>query len=84
MNSIQDTAFGKFLQKVSTTEYETNTTSSGTVTIKQSLRNDLRKEGVEALQQDLNGLYGDNFDVVVTKDGIVIVAENEPGDFTFS
>ena len=24
------------------------------------------------------------FDVVETKDGIVIVAENEPGDFTFS
>lgn len=29
-------------------------------------------------------LYGAQFDIVETKDGIVIAAENEPGDFTFS
>jgi hypothetical protein len=44
----------------------------------------LRKRGVEALRQDLQWLYGEEFDVVETKEGIVIVAENEPGDFTFS
>lgn len=29
-------------------------------------------------------MYGEDFDIVETKDGIVIVAENEPGGFTFS
>ena len=28
--------------------------------------------------------YGGEFDIVETKDGIVIVAENEPNDYTFS
>lgn len=29
-------------------------------------------------------MYGKDFDIVETKEGIVIVAENEPGNFTFS
>lgn len=76
--------FIEFLREVSCTEYETNTTATGSVTIQQSARNELRKRGVEALKADLQWLYGDDFDVVETKEGIVIVAENEPGDFTFS
>lgn len=76
--------FIDFLREVSATEYDTNTTATGSVTIQQSARNELRKRGVEALRQDLQWLYGEEFDVVETKEGIVIVAENEPGDFTFS
>jgi hypothetical protein len=28
-------------------------------------------------------IYGDEFDVLETKDGLVLVAENEPGEWTF-
>lgn len=76
--------FANFLKKVEETEFETNTTATGAYTIQQSQRNALRKDGVAAFKADLEWLYGDLFDVVETKDGIVIVAENEPGDFTFS
>jgi len=73
--------FSEFLHEVETTTYPTNTTSTGNVTIQQSIRNDLRKKGVQALKEDLAWLLPD-FDIVETKEGIVIVAENE--DFTFS
>lgn len=76
--------FADFLSEVEETEFDTNTTATGTLTIQQSQRNQLRKEGIAAFKADLEWLYGDLFDVVETKDGIVIVAENEPGDFTFS
>lgn len=76
--------FKEFLKKIQTTEYATNTTATGALTIQQSTRNELRKEGVDALKADLEYLYGDEYDVVLTKEGLVIVAENEPGDFTFS
>lgn len=76
--------FGDFLAEVENTEFETNTTATGACTIQQSQRNNLRKSGVAAFKADLEWLYGDKFDVVETKDGIVIVAENEPGGFTFS
>lgn len=29
-------------------------------------------------------MYGADFDVLETKEGIVIAAENDPGEFTFS
>ena len=29
-------------------------------------------------------MYGEDFDILETKEGIVIAAENEPGEFTFS
>ena len=79
-----NTAFGAFLRNVEATDYATNTTTTGALTIQQSLRNSLRKEGVAALKADLQWLYGEEFDIVETKDGIVIAAENEPGNFTFS
>ena len=72
------------MDEVSQTEFETNTTATGTVTIQQSARNALRKKGVEALKHDLELMYGSSFDVLETKEGIVIVAENDPGEFTFS
>ena len=84
MNTDYQPKFSKFLRMVEKTEYETNTTATGALTIQQSVRNDLRKIGVAALKEDLQWLYGDEFDVVETKEGIVIVAENEPSDFTFS
>lgn len=75
------TNFSDFLHEVEKTEYPTNTTSTGNVTIQQSIRNELRKKGVAALKADLQWLLED-FDIVETKEGIVIVAEND--DFTFS
>lgn len=76
--------FSEFLHEIESASYPTNTTSTGTVTIQQTLRNQLRRKGQIALLEDLKALYGDEFDIVETKDGIVIVAENEAGDFTFS
>lgn len=84
MNTEYNPKFSEFLRMVEETEYETNTTATGALTIQQSVRNELRKIGVAALKADLEWLYGDEFDVVETKEGIVLVAENEPGDFTFS
>ena len=77
-------AFEAFLEEVSELSCETNTTATGTVTIQQSLRNDLRKRGVKALVEDLKALYGHAFDVLETREGIIIAAENEPGGWTFS
>ena len=84
MINKEELQFSKFLQEVVETEYETNTTATGTVTIQQSTRNALRKKGVEALKHDLELMYGEDFDILETKEGIVIAAENEPGEFTFS
>lgn len=84
MNTEYNPKFSEFLRMVEETEYETNTTATGALTIQQSARNELRKIGVAALKADLEWLYGDKFDVVETKEGIVLVAENKPGDFTFS
>lgn len=80
----QNWQFKQFLKEVSETDFETNTTATGTVTIQQSARNALRKRGVEAFKADLMEIYGDEFDVLETKDGLVLVAENEPGEWTFS
>ena len=79
-----DTKFGQFLSTVEKTEFNTNTTATGAFTIQQSQRNTLRKEGIAALLEDLTAWYGNDFDVVETKDGIIIAVENEPGDFTIS
>lgn len=76
--------FNKFLAAVAETDFETNTTATGTVTIQQSARNKLRREGVEALKHDLELMYGEEFDILETKEGLVIAAENDPGEFTFS
>ena len=84
MNTEYNPKFSEFLRMVEETEYATNTTATGALTIQQSARNELRKIGVAALKADLEWLYGDEFDVVETKEGIVLVAENKPGDFTFS
>lgn len=79
-----ETKFGQFLKEVEHIEFDTNTTSTGTYTIQQSQRNALRKQGLAALLADLQEWYGDDFDIVETKDGIIIVAENEPCDVTVS
>ena len=55
----------------------------GSAVIAQSVRNKLRKEGLEALYLDLKRLYGDTLDVLEGPNGtILIVAENP--DFTFT
>lgn len=54
-NTLQ---FPKFLEEVSKSSYEQNTTATGTVTIQQTTRNELRKAGVAALKADLEQIYG--------------------------
>ena len=80
---MNEPKFITFLKEVEVTDFETNTTATGAETIQQSARNELRRKGVEALLADLQDFYGTDR-VVETKDGIVLVAENEPVDFTFS
>ena len=88
------TNFGKFLSERienpdTAVKILTNTTANGMVTIQQTQRNQLRKEGLQAFKQDLIDWYGsEGFDVVETKEGIVIVAEAAADDddsgYTFS
>lgn len=75
--------FTEFLHKVETEDLAVSETATSRQMISQSLRNQWRKAGVDALYEDLKAFYPD-FDIVQTKDGIVLVAENEPGDFTVS
>lgn len=51
-------AFLDFLEGVRMANYPTNVTALGTVTIQQTLRNNLRREGVAALKHDLELIYG--------------------------
>lgn len=60
------------------------TTASGNTTIQQTLRNELRQIGLEAFRRDLEAIYGDDFDIIETKEGLVIVAENPVSDVTIS
>lgn len=60
------------------------TTASGNTTIQQTLRNELRQIGVNAFKRDLMDVYGDDFDVIETKEGLVIAAENMPSNLTIS
>lgn len=53
MNAEYNPKFSEFLRMVEKTEYETNTTATGALTIQQSVRNELRKVGVAALKADL-------------------------------
>lgn len=82
--NLKDLEFKKFLKKVSKNAFEHNTTITGTTTIQQTSRNNLRREGLAALKDDLIVLYGDVFDIVETEAGIVIVAENETDGSLFS
>lgn len=84
MTEKYNSEFGSFLDDVEQREFNTNKTATGAITIQQSQRNTLRKEGLAKFKADLEWLYGDRFDIVETKDGIVVVAENEPNGFTFS
>lgn len=54
----QKPQFVEFLEFIEENHFETNTTSTGAVTIQQSKRNELRKQGVAALMSDLVALYG--------------------------
>ena len=51
-------AFLDFLENVRMANYPTNVTALGTITIQQTLRNNLRREGVAALKHDLELIYG--------------------------
>lgn len=52
----------------------TNKTTTGMLTIKQTLRNTLRAKFADALGEDLASLLSD-FDIAVTANGVVVVAE---------
>lgn len=81
---MKNLKFKEFLHSLENRDFSTITTAGGVETIQQTTRNELRKEGVQALKADFQMLYGDHFDIVETSNGLVIVAENEPGDFTLS
>lgn len=70
------------LKEIETSKLETNTTVTGSLTIKQGLRNELRKVIEQSLMDDLTYLYPD-YSVLLTKDGLVIAAENQD-DYTVS
>lgn len=53
MTSNYKPKFADFLREVSVSTYDQNTTATGSLTIQQSARNELRKRGVEALKEDL-------------------------------
>lgn len=77
-------AFKDFLHKLEELPLEIKEKSNGTVTIQQTTRNQLREEGVSALLKDLIVLYGDDFDIVETADGICVVAENGASNITIT
>lgn len=83
-NQIQSLAFKDFLHKLENEPLEIKEKTNGTATIQQTTRNQLREEGVAALLDDLTKLYGDEFDIVETADGICFVAENEESDITIT
>jgi hypothetical protein len=80
----QSLAFKDFLHKLENEPLEIKEKANGTATIQQTTRNQLREEGVAALLGDLTTLYGDEFDIVETADGICFVAENEDSDITIT
>ena len=80
----QSLAFKDFLHKLENEPLEVKEKTNGTATIQQTTRNQLREEGVAALLDDLTNLYGDEFDIVETADGICFVAENEESDITIT
>lgn len=80
----QSLAFKDFLHKLEELPLEVKEKTNGTATIQQTTRNQLREEGVAALLSDLTNLYGDEFDIVETADGICFVAENEKSDITIT
>lgn len=80
----QSLAFKDFLHKLEKLPLEVKEKTNGTATIQQTTRNQLREEGVAALLNDLTNLYGDEFDIVETADGICFVAENEESDITIT
>ncbi len=82
MNELKFTSFCR--QIASLGALPTNITANGTETIQQTARNQWRAEGVAALVDDLKQMYGDEVDILVTKEGIVFVIENEATGYTIS
>ena len=83
-NTKNPLAFKSFLHKMEEDKLEVKEKANGTATIQQTTRNKYREEGVAALLQDLISLYGDEFDIVETADGICFVAENILSDITIT
>lgn len=83
-NTKNPLAFKSFLHKMEEDKLEVKEKANGTATIQQTTRNKYREEGVAALLQDLISLYGDEFDIVETADGICFVAENLLSDITIT
>lgn len=78
------TNFGNFIKEIESANLPIKVTANGSRTIEQTPRNQMRQKGLEALFEDLQELYGDEMDLVLTNEGIVLVGENEPNDVTFS
>ena len=67
--------FAQFLEKVAHNKYNVSVNARGIQSIQQTDRNKLRREGEDALFEDLLNIYKD-FDVVQTKDGIFLIVHN--------
>lgn len=81
---MSSTNFGNFIKEIESANLPIKVTANGSRTIEQTPRNQMRQKGLEALFEDLQELYGDEMDLVLTNEGIVLVGENEPNDVTFS
>lgn len=78
------TNFNEFLNSLESAEtLPTNHTNAGHITIEQTPRNQLRRQGMDALIADLKASLP-SFDVVETANGIVIAAENAATGYTIS
>lgn len=66
--------FKELLENLTKTDFETNQTSSGKITIRQSQRNELRRVLIEKFYAFL---IAEGIDCYLTDNGVVIAIENE-------
>lgn len=75
MNESKKSRFLNFIQSLESIQLPTNITAKGETIIQQTRRNELRREGLKALIEDFNEIWGDKLFILETKDGIVVATE---------
>ena len=74
MNQPLVNPFIEFLDKLAVADLQTNETAAGKITIKQSQRNNLRKEAIQAYYEFL---MEQGINAYLTADGVVIAVEHD-------
>lgn len=74
MEKTKTNEFAEFLDKLAVADLQTNETAAGKITIKQSQRNNLRKEAIKAYY---NFLMEQGINAYLTADGVVIAVEHD-------